>query len=176
MRNLNFLFKSFLVVLILASCGKDGSNGVAFIALDWDFYVDGYNDNNSSIPGSISRNFDYSTKPGTYTCDYVCSDGSGDVWYWNYQYTIRINFGEEGKFLSNGDNGKNRHYKLFLSGLSNASLSVTEKQNSKKAKKSLPRFNLPDGKRIYIGESQVEELVQNGLIITIKKQRFIIGK
>jgi hypothetical protein len=176
------LFKKISVLfltLLFFGCGKDGSSGKSFVALDWDWYVDAYSDNNPSIPSTISKNFDYSSGVGSYKGIYQCSNGSGSEWYWEFTYKTSVNSGEEGKLFKSGDNGKNKHYKLYLDGLNNASITVTEKSTyylQKPKKNKIPKINFdfyPKNKK-YIGEEIVETFVQNGLIIEFKRRMFII--
>lgn len=161
---------------LFSGCGKDGIAGDAYLALDWDWYVDGYNDNNPSLPNVVSRNFDYSTDPGTYECEYICSDGSGSVWYWEHQYTISINPGENGKLFRRGEDGKDRYNKLFLHGLSEPSFSVNEKSATKQTKKELKPYtlNTNDFKKVYHGAPIYEEHSVNGCTIVVKKRMFTL--
>lgn len=163
-------------ILLLFGCGKDGSPGTATIALDWDWYVDGYNDNNPSIPSTISRNFNYSTGTGKFQCEYICSDGSGNTWYWDYEYSISINKGEKGKLFRKGDDGKDRNHKMFLNGMSTPTFSVTEKNNLKPMKKELKPFtlNTADFKKTYHGEPIIEEYTENGYTTVIKRRMFTL--
>lgn len=162
--------------LLLFGCGKDGSPGDASLALDWDWYVDGYNDNNPSLPDVITRNFYYSSGTGTYQSEYICSDGSGSVWYWEYEYTISINQGEKGKLFRRGADGKDRSHKLFLHGLSGGSLSVSENSVSKPKKKGLKPYtlNTDDYKKVYHGDPIIEQYSENGYTTVVKKRMFTL--
>lgn len=162
--------------IIITGCGKDGSAGDAYLALDWDWYVDGYNDNNPDMPNSISRNFDYSTSHGTYQSEYVCSDGSGDVWYWEHEYTIKINQGEKGKIFRSGDDGKDRYHKMFLNGLSKPTFSVNEKSVGKQKKKELKPYtlNTENFKKVYHGDPIIEEHSANGYTTFVKRRMFTL--
>lgn len=166
----------FLAAVVFSGCGKDGAAGDAYLSLDWDWYVDGYNDNNPDLPNTISRNFDYSTDPGTFQCEYVCSDGSGSVWYWEYEYTIKINAGEDGRLFRRGDDGKDRYHQMFLHGLSEPSVSVNEKNAGKSVKKELEAYtlNTDDFNKVYQGDVIVEEFSENGYTTTVKRRKFTL--
>lgn len=178
MKNLIRLLSLVTLTLLLSNCGKDGVKGDAYIALDWDWYVDAYNDNNPSLPASIGRNFDYKTSPGEYKCEYLCSDGSGDTWYWEYVYTIKINQGESGKLFRKGEDGKDRYHKLFLHGLAKPSFSHTDKnlnQPQKKLKDKLNSYSLNgEMNKVYLGEPIHEEFYQDGFIISVVRRKFIL--
>jgi hypothetical protein len=165
-----------VTTLILCGCGKDGSAGGAYLSMDWDSYVDGYNDNNPDMPNAVSRNFNYSTVPGTYQCEYACSDASGDVWYWEQEYTISINQGEKGKIFRSGDNGKDRYHEMFLHGLSKLSFSVNEKSISKQKKNELKPYtlNTDDFKKVYHGDPIFEEYSANGYTTIVKRRMFTL--
>jgi hypothetical protein len=105
-----------ILFVILVSCGQDGQDGDAFIKFTWDWYVDTYEDTNSDTPSTLYENTYYETDPGSYSFEYWCSDGMGDVWYYTGNYTIRINVGEKGGFLSAGDDGEDNHYHMELTG------------------------------------------------------------
>lgn len=170
-------FTTLLVsTLILGGCGKDGTAGASFLALDWDWYVDGYNDNNPSLPNTISKNFDYSTGTGTYQCEYICSDGTGNVWYWEYEYTLSINQGEKGKLFRKGDDGKDRYHNMFLNGLAEPSFSVNEKSAGKQKKKELKpyKLNTADFKKVYHGDPIYEEYSANGYTTLVKRRMFTL--
>lgn len=164
---------------IMCGCGKDGASGSSYVAFDWDWYVDAYNDDNPSLPSSISQNFDYSTNAGQYNGEYACSDGTGDSWYWEFTYKIEINSGEDGKLFQSGDDGKDRYYKIFLNGLSNANISFTEKginPPKKQVKKQLFRYytKAKQEDKIYHGGEIVETFVQNNHLITLKRRMFTL--
>lgn len=174
-KNFTFFTLTFFT-LLLTSCGKDGSPGDAYLALDWDWYVDGYSDDNPDLPGAISRNFDYSTSPGSYHCTYICSDGSGDVWYWEYDYTIKINHGENGKLFRKGDDGKDRYHKMFLNGLYTPTFTVTEKNANKPLKEELHPFSIDEDnfEKIYHGDPILETYEVDGFQISIRKRMFTL--
>jgi hypothetical protein len=163
-------------VIIFSGCGKDGKSGSASIAVDWDWYVDAYNDNNPDIPSTISKNFDYHTKPGVYDCEYACSDGDGNEWYWEYQYKITVNAGKAGKGFKDGADGTQRRHQLFLNGLSEATFYVKGTANpGKKAKKQLPAFTYKAGlTKTYHGEAVLDEYFENGYRITVKRRMFTL--
>lgn len=179
MKNLLSLLGIISLLFMFANCGKSGVKGDAYISLDWDWYVDAYNDNNPNMPSTISRNFNYSTSPGEYKCEYFCSDGSGNTWYWEYIYTIKINQGESGKLFRKGDDGKDRYHKLFLHGLAKPSFSYTEKNfiaPQKELKEELESYtsNANQFEKIYQGDPIFEEYSQDGFTITIVKRKFTL--
>ena len=176
MNKTKILTALFIFVLFISGCGKDGTSGVATISLDWDIFVDAYNDNNSSTPDAISRNFEYSTRSGNFECEYFCSDGSGNEWYWDYVYTISINKGEKGKLFSKGENGKDRHHQMFLHGLSEPTYSVDEKSGEKKLKEELKPYvsKANESNKVYQGERIVETFSKNGYTTTVTRRMFTL--
>jgi hypothetical protein len=170
------IFMTFAI--LLSGCGKDGHKGNASIAFNWDWYVDGYNDDNPAVPPTIAKNFNYSTQAGEYNCEYACSDGSGDEWFWTYKYTIVINAGKPGKLFRKGDDGKDRAHKLFLNGLSDPTFSVIQKKGDgmpqKKVKKELSRYTPNQGTRIYHGKPIIEEYCQNEYLITVERRMYTL--
>jgi len=171
----------FLLILvgILFSCGKDGDPGSSYVSLDWDFYVDAYTDNNPSIPTRITKNFDYSSEVGNYRGAYLCSDASGKEWFWEFTYKTARNDGKDRKIFLDGDDGKNKHFKIYLHGLVNASITVTDKlieQTNKQTKSEIPRksFDFTNKTKKYIGDEIVNTFVQENTIITMKRRMFIV--
>lgn len=172
-------YSMLLFITILLGCGKDGMKGNAKVALDWDWYVDAYSDNNSAIPSTISKNKDYNTGVGTFNGIYFCSDGTGDEWYWEFSYTISINEGEPGKLFRKGDDGKDKYFKINLHGLMKPTVSVSEKsenQPAKLIKEALVKtdFNIYDSDKNYIGDEITDSYIQDGALITLKRRMFTV--
>jgi len=167
-----------IVLLIVMSCGKDGKPGSAYLALNWDWYVDSYWDDNPGIPSLIVKNREYNSNPNTYNFQYACSNASGNAWYWSGTYKISINPGGKKRTFKDGENGKNRHYLFMLTGLSKGSLSVTEKNDSseKPEKSELGNGNLPveANKRRYIGETISETIDLGEFQVEIEKRMFTV--
>lgn len=179
MKSLFTLLSLISLTLLFSNCGKDGVKGDAYIALDWDWYVDAYNDDNPSLPSAISRNFDYKTSPGEFKCEYLCSDGSGNTWYWEYVYTIEINEGESGKLFRKGADGKDRYHKMFLHGLAKPSFSYNDKNYippQKEVKDELNSYisKADQFKKVYHGEPIYKEYFQDGFKITITRRKFTL--
>ena len=115
-----------LVVIILTmlpcfmffTCGADGERGAIYLAIDWEWYLDKYWDDNPNIPWNLRRNAEYRCGPGTYNFKYYCSNFNGDEWMWEGTYTLIANEGQPGEFLKDGADGATRYYKFFCSGLS----------------------------------------------------------
>lgn len=167
-------------ILLFFSCGRDGSDGRSYIAFDWDWYVDTYWDNNPSVPSTINRNVEYKSNAGTFSFEYGCSDGLGSSWYWEGNYTIRINEGEPGELLYDGKDGKNRHYSVFLRGLNEPTSSVTERSTMTAEKPIVEKLKhsnelpIPDDKKKYISEPIIEYYNIDNMTIVVEKQKFII--
>ena len=122
---INYLL--FLSVFIV-SCGEDGKDGSAYIAFDWSSAVSSYSDNNTSTPSIVYRNQNYQTSPGSYSCTWYAETSTSSV-LWRGTYTITINKGAKGEFLTNGENGSDKYFKLYLSS-SGYSFGKTDAENS----------------------------------------------
>jgi hypothetical protein len=166
-----------LMILFLSSCGKEGKAGVAYLALDWDWYVDSYWDDNPGIPNTIQKNREYNVSPNTYSFQYACSDGTGNAWNWSGTYTIRINPGGQKRTFKDGENGKNRHYLFLLTGLSRGQTTVTEKNNIQKEERpELSRLELPipEERRNYIGQKVYHSFSNDNFSIDVEMQMFTV--
>lgn len=126
------LLIALTTMLVLMNCGSDGADGNAYIAFDWDSYVDSYSDDNDNTPSTISRNEYYKSEPGTYNFLYYCSDGTGDEWYWSGTYTLIVEEGEEGGLIKNGDDGEDLYCTLEMYGLTGVVLSKEVSINKEK--------------------------------------------
>ena len=110
---LHLLIVIILISITLMGCGKDGKDGAAFLSFSWSSTIDWYQDDNSSTPSTIFVNTNYSTPPGTYNFQYRCSDAY-TYKVFTGSYTITINKGEKGSFLTSGDDGKNKNFSIYL--------------------------------------------------------------
>jgi len=97
-------------LLMLTGCGKNGRDGNVFLQLDYAILPLAYADNNSDIPSSFSYNVYYECYAGTYSFHYTAWDGST----WNGTYTLSINYGQQGTLFSDGADGRDTYYTLFL--------------------------------------------------------------
>lgn len=97
-------------LFMLAGCGKDGKDGNVFLQLDYATMPLAYSDNNSDIPYSFNYNVYYECYAGTYSFHYTAWDGS----MWNGTYTLTINYGQQGNLFSDGADGRDKFYTLFL--------------------------------------------------------------
>jgi hypothetical protein len=169
----------FILIMLFSGCTKDGEDGLAYLSLDWDWYVDSYWDNNSDIPYSITRNRDYNVNPGTYNFEYECSDGWGNYWGYEGTYKITINEGGKATLFENGEDGSYRYYSFFLSG-NGSNMNVIEKNDilsvNKELLDSIHKNHLPlcATKKIYTGNTYEEIYIYNNLTIHVKKHEFII--
>lgn len=167
------LFIAILFGLLFGGCGKDGIDGKAYIAFDWDWYVDYYWDNNPDVPTTINRNTNYNSNPGSFSFEYDCSDGAGSYWYYTGTYSISINNGTEASTFRDGDDGSDRYYKFLLNGngynLSYTDKSAEMKKNSNSAlTKQTP--NHANRNVTYIGEPVYEVFYTENAIIEVTKQ------
>jgi hypothetical protein len=125
-----FCIEKYILLLvltaILTSCGSDGKDGVSYLSFDWDLYVDTYTDDNPKVPSTISRNMDYLVAAGTYNYSYDCSDGSGHYWSYSGHYSISVNQGKPANGFTDGEDGKDKYYKMNLSG-TGTSINVQKK-------------------------------------------------
>jgi len=116
MKKMLLIFAALFSFIFMLGCGEDGQPGQAYLSFDWDYYVDWYEDNNSNVPYTIYPNTDYNVEPGTYSYEYGCSDGYGNVWGFYGTYTITVNPGEEGSMFSDGNDGADKFYEFILTG------------------------------------------------------------
>lgn len=156
-----------IVAIGISGCAKDGEDGKAYLSFSWDWYVDSYSDNNPNVPYTITEESKYNVTPGTYHYEYYCSDGVGNYWGWDGTYTISINKGEKGKFLTDGANGADRNYLFFLYG-NGSSMTVNKSGKPKKDLLNNPE-EMMNIKKEFIGDT-ITETVQ-GLNGTLMIQR-----
>lgn len=113
----------FSFMLFLFSCGEDGKQGDVYIRITNGSGVcpiSSYTDNNPGIPNTFYLNAYYKCNPGTYSYTYIaCQE------YWRGSYVITAENGEDGGFLSDGDNGKTRRYTLQCWGYSEPDFTYT---------------------------------------------------
>lgn len=161
------------IALFAVSCGKDGIDGNAYLSFDWDWYVDSYQDNNSSTPSTVSENSNYSTSPGTFTFSYECSDGAGNYWGFDGSYRIQINEGAVAELFEDGADGEDNYYTLYLTG-AGASLDVYKVMKVKKVSLS-DNHKSGSYKKVNVG-SVIEELIMldNGNSLIVKKQKYLL--
>lgn len=104
---LTVMFSFF--VFLLTGCGDDGADGKAFLSINWLFDPLYFTDNNPSTPSQGVNGQYYQTSPGTYSFTYTAWDDSR----WSGTYTITIDEGEEGGFLEDGEDGKDKYFALY---------------------------------------------------------------
>jgi len=99
---------TLILVVFVLGCGDDGEDGDAYLRITWMYSPFSYWDNNSGIPEIVVNGQYYRCGPGTYNFEYLSWDDS----YWYGYYTLAINRGEKGKFLTDGDDGSDRYFTL----------------------------------------------------------------
>ncbi len=163
-------------IMMFNGCGKDGSDGLAYLKFDWDQYVFGYWDNNPGVPSTIRKNTDYRVMPKTYDFEYYCTDDV-DVWGYEGTYTIRINEGKEGSWFTDGDDGKDRYHSFYLSGSGgqfsfvDKSMPANLKIRNELGKNYMYGFSYD---RKYVGEIIHLIFYTENAIIFVEKQKFVI--
>jgi len=110
MKKIAVLILTCIGLLMLTGCGKDGRDGSVFLQLDYAYLPLAYADNNADIPSSFSYNVYYECYAGTYSFHYTAWDGST----WSGTYTLSINYGQQGRLFSDGADGRDTYYTLFL--------------------------------------------------------------
>ena len=95
---------------LCVGCGRDGDDGDAYIALNWVYAPNYYWDNNPAIPIVFYRGAYYRSSPGAYDFGYEAYEGS----QWVGTYTIAIDKGEDGGLFTDGDDGRDRYFTLWL--------------------------------------------------------------
>jgi hypothetical protein len=102
-----------MIAALFTSCaGADGEDGDAYIAYTWatgpiTFY---YLQDPAFADNSVIINGDYEqTVPGRYYFMYKSWNNS----VWDGYYTIYVNAGEDGKFMSDGDDGEDLYFELY---------------------------------------------------------------
>lgn len=114
MRRCIILLCSFI---ILSSCslfvGRDGSDGIVNLAIDWVEQPVFYTDTNPAIPQNFIRRQFYESKPGRYSFQYAYDDEFG----WEGFYELQpAEPGQNGKFFrKSGRDGQSVFYTLILS-------------------------------------------------------------
>ena len=172
---MKYLLVFILLSVIVINCGSDGVDGDAYLSFEWDWYVDGYGDDNPGIPSSISENVNYKVNPGTYEFAYVCSDGEGNSWYFDGTYKIKIEEGTEGGFLTDGDDGDDKYYTLDLDGIYGASLYKTT-ATTKQKRWNLTKSIIDPEKYQKYGEPMIETSNHGKYLFIVEKQMYVIKK
>jgi len=101
-------FLALIMTILVLGCGHDGDDGDAYLRITWLYDPLYYTDNNGYIPSIVVNNRYYRCSAGRYYFEYYAWDDS----YWYGYYTLTINRGEDGKFLSNGDDGADKYFTL----------------------------------------------------------------
>jgi len=173
--------KTLLIFLMLiitfglfTSCGSDGDDGRAYISFTADWYVDWYEDSNSATPYTIYQYTDYETSAGSFSYEYGCSDGQGSYWGYYGTYTITINQGEEGGFLSSGDDGADNYFRMDLSGWGTSFYLLKDNVTGKEVKNELSGNPNKSQTKVDVGDMEIITLHGKTAIMVITKQRFII--
>ena len=169
---LTFLTAVVIGFMFLSGCGKDGADGRAYISYDWDWYVDWYDDNNSSL-SNIYANTNYETSPGTFNYEYGCSDGNGYAWGFYGTYTITINAGESGGMISDGASGADNYFRFNLYG-SGPDFYLSKPFNKEKKEVLSRNTETTQGQRRNVGEMTIEILRGPTATMTITRQKFVI--
>ena len=103
-----------MLVLGLASCGKDGEDGQPYLKFYWiGSGISYFSSNIAGLPGTITIDTYYKTSPGTYTFEYIHSDRTD----WQWSGTLTLEKGESGGdagLFSDGDDGADHYYRLAL--------------------------------------------------------------
>ncbi|MBN2833360.1 MAG: hypothetical protein JXR48_00180 [Candidatus Delongbacteria bacterium] len=94
-----------LGLLLLISCGKDGSDGNVYCAVYLGYGVYGYYDNNPGIPSTFYNGEYYKSSAGTYDFGY-----EDDYKYYWGTYTLTQNEGEAGGVFTDGDDGEDTYF------------------------------------------------------------------
>ncbi len=108
MKKVFIVFLPIFISLFLFSCGDDGQDGDAYIAITWVGGPFTYWTDDPAIPYTFYNNHYYLTWPGKYNFMYE----SWDTSIWSGSYTIYINVGESGKLIKDGEDGADIYFLL----------------------------------------------------------------
>ena len=170
------LFVFVFVIILLIGCGKDGEDGNAFLSFTWDWYVDSYIDNNPDVSYTITEYIDYHINPGRYSYEYYCSDGAGNYWEYEGTYTIEINKGKDGGFITDGDDGEDNYYRMSLSG-TGTSFNLRKQAEKKSTLLQKSEIDLSLYQKIQVGDIEQEIFYsENGRMIVTKQMFRLIKK
>lgn len=172
----NHLFLSFVLMLTIISCGKDGKDGIAYLEIDWDPYVYSYWDDNPNTPETINNRDLYRVTPGIYHYEYLWKDLQGNSYGEEGTYEIYINKGEKGGFLKAGKDGETEYFHLYLYEDNNPNVAEKSTIHSKKHELSNLRFDDSKLKKIYIGKPETDTVYLSGFMMVISKQKFLLSK
>lgn len=101
---------SIVLLVLLFSCGVDGDDGTSYVAYSWVGSLQ-YIYSEDPAFGSIVYNGEYEVaSAGTYYMEYIAWDGSG---YW-VEYTITVEEGEEAGLFTDGEDGDDLYFDIFL--------------------------------------------------------------
>ena len=166
------LFILFAALLFAIGCASDGESGKAYIAYDWDWYTDWYEDNNSATPSTIYPNTNYETSPGTYSFEYGCSDGQGAVWIFEGTYEIVVNPGESGSWFTDGANGADNYFLFLLYGNGPEFYLNKSVNKSKVATLSFNALDMTQYNKVAVGEMTTETYESANGFMIVKRQMY----
>ena len=151
---------ALLILFVVVQCGQDGKDGDAFLAFDWGITPDWYWDDNDDVPATIYRLDDYEVAPGTYDFAYGITDWDDTYYEWEGTYTITINKGKKGGLITDGKDGKDKYYTLYLGASLGPDLYKPATAAPDNQAGSISKAMPSDRKHsaTAIGETQVQEL------------------
>ncbi|HPV15483.1 MAG TPA: hypothetical protein PL126_07540 [Candidatus Cloacimonadota bacterium] len=126
MKRILLILLPLVIALLLAGCiGRDGKDGAVLLKIRL-IDVTRYWDNNGAIPYGFNTEVFYTCAAGTYSFEYDCTDETK----WKGHYTLERNYGEDGGFMRNGEDGLDRFY-TFSCSISGPSLTFYEEGREK---------------------------------------------
>lgn len=164
-------------IFLLLGCTKDGMDGRAFLSYSWTSGVYYWTDSNPRIPNVVIRNQDYEVSPGTYSCYYEWYDGTGTTYYWwRFSYTVTINPGGEKTLFSDGEDGSDKFFHIYLSsnGPSLSGFGKVDAEN--KDDIELMKQSPKDLSKYKMSEKFFEVVKQGQYTITLEYQRVFENK
>jgi len=112
------LFSILFIIFLFVNCGQQGKDGKAYVTFDWDDNFVCFTNDNIDIPNKLVKNYVYESLPGTYNYRYYYKYYTNNAYIekvYKGKYTIEINKGEPGGFFTDGEDGLDKYYNIFLS-------------------------------------------------------------
>lgn len=101
-----------VVMFALMGCGADGEDGDAYGCLSWLYQPTYAYFEDPSVPSTVYNGVYYPLIVGRWDWEYI-SSGNPSILHYGY-YTTYVDEGESGKLFSDGDDGVDLYFEMYL--------------------------------------------------------------